>query len=547
MFFRPNVYDGAQIRSFDLDSISKDAFLGDSYVAGDILGDPVSYSVVTGFAATATNTLSITLAAGRLYSLQQTDATAVADGVLAADPTVIFNQSWSPGQTVILSTGTLGAGQSYYALIQVGYSQTDVIAPNDPSNGLLNFFNAANPNQPLIGPGGNDQTVPTLRTENAVVTVIYGLPASTGSQVPPNPTSGNVPLYLISLTYGQSGVSQGQILTAGPSVGTNVPSNYPYNPYLAGLLNSHHGGVPGQAPQIMLGSEVQGNLPIANLPLGSKIPLTAPLNVYVNATTGNDSNSGLSSSSPWLTLQRAVNYVKTLDLNGNLVTINASGAFTNGFIVDGPFLDTQAAVVANLGDNGPSVILSFASGSTVNDTNTVSGFSLFHFKDGASIAMVGAGSGVTITTGSPRNCVAAVNGSTVWLNGGINFGSAASYHLYAARFGAIVVNGSYTISGTFYCHALADYQGQVAWQPSNTATMVITFSGSPTATSAFVAANLLSLLFFNTSEVSFSGTASGPRFSIVAGSLLSTNGTPNTYLANAGSVNGSTATGGQAL
>src|ERR1700761_1826027 len=118
MFFRPEVYDGAQVRSFDINSLAKDALTGDAYSTGDTLGNP-AISVVSGFAATATSTLSITLAAGRLDSLQPTDATPVADGDLPADPTIIQNQSWSPGQTLILTTASLAAGQSYYALIQV--------------------------------------------------------------------------------------------------------------------------------------------------------------------------------------------------------------------------------------------------------------------------------------------------------------------------------------------------------------------------------------------------------------------------------------------
>lgn len=263
MFFRPEVYDQSQVRSFDVNSLAKDAMLGDSYLAQDVLGQ--TYTVASGFGATSTSTLAITIASGRLYTQAQTDATAVAGGDLAADTTIIEQQAWSAAQSIVLTTAALTAGQSQWVLIQAGFTQTDTIASNDPDNGLLNFFNSANWSEPLIGPGGNGLTVPTLRTNGVILNAVYGNPAATGSQAPPNPTSGYVGLYLIDLGYGQTVVTGGQILTAGPSVGTNVPSNYSYAPFLAGLLSSHHDGNPGQAPKINLATEVQGSLPSTNL------------------------------------------------------------------------------------------------------------------------------------------------------------------------------------------------------------------------------------------------------------------------------------------
>lgn len=99
--------------------------------------------------------------------------------------------------------------------------------------------------------------------------MLYGAIATTGSEVPPTPTTGYVPLYLVDLAFGQTTIAQSQILTAGPSVGTGVPSTYPQAPFLTGLLNSHHSGGAGQAPKIKLASETQGILPMANLPASS--------------------------------------------------------------------------------------------------------------------------------------------------------------------------------------------------------------------------------------------------------------------------------------
>lgn len=296
MFFRPEVYDQSQVRSFDVNSLAKDAMLGDLYLAQDVLGQ--TYTVASGFGATSTSTLAITIASGQLYIQAQTDALAVAAGDLAADTTIIEQQAWNPAQSIVLTTSALAAGQSQWVLLQAGFTQTDTIAPNDPDNGLLNFFNSANWSEPLVGPGGNGLTVPTLRTNGVILNAVYGNPATTGSQSPPNTTSGYVGLYLIDLAYGQTVVTQGDILTAGPSVGSNVPTNYPYAPFLAGLLSSHHDGNPGQAPKINLATEVQGALlngGLSEQALTSSGSFTVPAGVFfvrAYVTGGGGSGSG---------------------------------------------------------------------------------------------------------------------------------------------------------------------------------------------------------------------------------------------------------------
>ena len=45
------------------------------------------------------------------------------------------------------------------------------------------------------------------RQASITISVVYGTPASTGSEAPPNPASGCVPLYLIDLSYGQTAIT----------------------------------------------------------------------------------------------------------------------------------------------------------------------------------------------------------------------------------------------------------------------------------------------------------------------------------------------------
>jgi hypothetical protein len=283
---RITIYDTEQGRPFDFLTAEKMTLEGLGQLTQDVLGGITA--MATGLTATQTSpaSLSINLAAGALYQAATVDPTpwgalpadtaiAFIQGVIQASPSLwLYNPSGAPSQGALtFSTAALTAGQSQYALVEAQFSFVDVVAPGDPSGGEVPYFNPANPAQPLIGPGGSGQTQPTMRLATAVFQIKYGTPATTGSEVPPTLDSGWVPLFLIDLAYGQTSIGTANILVAGPSVGLNVPSNYPAAPFLAGLLNSHHSGVPGQAPQIILtnGKEVQGTLPLANLPASDTV------------------------------------------------------------------------------------------------------------------------------------------------------------------------------------------------------------------------------------------------------------------------------------
>ena len=262
---RPIIYTQEQVRGYDTSKGWQDSLKATGQQAGDILGQTIT--VAAGLAATQNSPagLSILVGPGSIYQQSALDPTAAGD--LPVDGTTHFLQgvSWST-QTVTLSTSALTSGQSQWALVQATFGFLDVIRTGDPSGGVLPFYNSANPSVPLQGQGGSGATLNTERTATLTLSVVYGTPATTGSQVPPSASANNVGLYLILLTYGQTTITTGQILVAGPSVGTGVPSNYPYAPFLAGLLNAHHSGNAGQAPQIDLTKEVKNILPAANLP-----------------------------------------------------------------------------------------------------------------------------------------------------------------------------------------------------------------------------------------------------------------------------------------
>ena len=222
-----------QSRTFDYVEDDHDALLAFALLSQDILGPD---ALVSGFTATASNpaTLSFTLGAGRLYQTADADATAI--GAIPQDLTQILQQGIADAEQTITLAPPTTSGQSQWNLIQAQFSQSDVVRTNDPNNGLLYFYNSSNPQQPYQGPGNNGQITPTVRKGIVTIQVVQGSPATTGSEVPPQPTSGWIPLFLVDLAYGQTQIVQSQILQAGPSVGTNVPSNYPATPLLTFFL-----------------------------------------------------------------------------------------------------------------------------------------------------------------------------------------------------------------------------------------------------------------------------------------------------------------------
>ena len=284
---RPIWYTQENLRGYDLSKGAQDAFKGIGKAVQDVLGN--SIAVAAGLSATATSPASLTvnINPGSLYLQTTLDPSAAGD--LPVDGQTYYLQGilWT-AQGVSLSTAALASGQSQWALIQAAFSFSDVIRTSDPTGGMLPFYNAANPTQPLQGQGGAGALLPTERAATVTLSVVYGTPATTGSETPPAAAAGNVGLYLIDLTYGQTAISQSQIIPAKPSAGTGVPSTYPYAPFLAGLLQQHHLGIPGQAPQINLTQEVQGILPNANT--------TASTGANANTIALRDANAELTAA-----------------------------------------------------------------------------------------------------------------------------------------------------------------------------------------------------------------------------------------------------------
>lgn len=499
--------------------------LGIGALAQDLLSQ-LTTTVVGGFVATqsgGTPSLTINIGAGRIYQFAVADAATA--GSISQDNTVIVQQGQNIGQSITLTAPP--SGQSQWNLIQCQFSQLDAVRSGDPNGGIVPFYNAANPAQPTT------QSVSTVRQGLAVLQVITGASATTGSEVPPTPTSGWVPLYLIDLAGGQTAIITSQILVAGPSVGTGVSANYPSAPFIGGLLGSHHGGTNGQAPKIKLGSEVQGILPYANMSPVRTL-LNANLVLYVNPNTGADTNQGLTPATAFRTIQAAINVAyQNYDYNGFIPIINlANGTYTTGALIAaspvGMSLIGSMKIVGNTA-SPTSVIVSTtnaacflaSSGANLN----ISGMTLAS----AGTATASSGFGIYASAAS------VINFSFM------NFGTCASAHMVGSASGQVVfdssVSSAYTISGSSPTHLRADAGGLVGGGSA-----VVTLTGSPNFSSGFAVATRAAVV--QAIATSYNGAATGPRYLVSQNGVITTNSAANANYFP-GSTAGTANTGGQ--
>jgi hypothetical protein len=159
---------------------------------------------VDGFALTATSSPSLVLnvGPGSIYQVGVVDQTAY--GSLAADITDSITQ-----QGIALSTqsltftppGTVGFSTNY--LIQVGLSV------QDGSPVVLDYFDAANPAVPWLGPNNTSVAQNTIRKCAAVVQAKAGVAATSGSQITPAPDPGFYGIYSVTVANGATALTSG--------------------------------------------------------------------------------------------------------------------------------------------------------------------------------------------------------------------------------------------------------------------------------------------------------------------------------------------------
>jgi len=246
--------------------------------------------------------------------------------------------------------------------------------------------------------------------------------------------------------------------------------------------------------------------------------LTVGRTYYVR-TDGSDSNTGLadSPSGAFLTIAKAMSVAGSVDCAAQQLTIQIdAGTWTTPILLP----RVLASLAPILQGVGSTTIISTTSANAIS-ANGATPWMINNLK------LVTTGSGDGILT---------QNGSVVTLSG-IEWGAIANYGMFAASLSAINVTGSNTISGNAQYFAIAN-DSSISFLGGT----VFTLTGTPAFSSAFVAANRLSLILASNT---FSGSASAGtvRYFVGLNSVIDTSGAGAAFFP--GGTPGTLVTGGQ--
>jgi hypothetical protein len=245
---------------------------------------------------------------------------------------------------------------------------------------------------------------------------------------------------------------------------------------------------------------------------------------YYVATTGSDSNSGLSIGVPFLTIQKAISVIcNTLSIDaGVVVTVQVStGTYTLASAVTLYRFTGGGSVVIQGNTSTPgNVILTSSALSEQFVIPAVCDYTVQGFRLQAS-----AGTPISFLTTAGRLKI-----------GNIEFNTGLLAHLYAQNGGIIDVINNYTVLAAATYHIVAEKTGTV-----NNVGRSHTVSGTPAFAGAFAFAQHLGLI--QALSTTFTGSATGTRYAITTNSVINTGGGGANFFP--GNVAGTTATGGQ--
>ena len=204
---RQLIYPGAIPLDTDLLNTNKNALLGDGAILAALFDTPLKFRGLT-VGPTVPASMAAIVQPGVIYEKTTVDATAY--GSLPADASTLYKAALQGTAVTLALTPPTTAGQSITYLIQAQLTDTDT----NPA--VLQYYNAAQPNQPFSGPGNNQAAQPTVRKEVVSITAKPGISAATGTQQPPALDANNVPLGYVTLAYGD--------IAAQPAAFSPIPS-----------------------------------------------------------------------------------------------------------------------------------------------------------------------------------------------------------------------------------------------------------------------------------------------------------------------------------
>jgi len=261
--------------------------------------------------------------------------------------------------------------------------------------------------------------------------------------------------------------------------------------------------------------------PAAQTTLGIREVLAADRTYYVR-TDGSDSNTGLvdSAGGAFLTIQKAFDVIKTLDLNGNDITVDiGNGTYTGSIFIDTPFLGGSVTLTGDT-TTPSNVVIShsaYRSFHILNAALSIEGFKLQNSAGGS------LGQGIELN-----------DGAIVTISGNMELGACTRFHFELTSGSRLKVESGYTVSGNATRHWSLDAAYCVL------STVTITMTGTPAFTDFISCSSGSGAVIYLLTK---SGSATGRRYNAVLNGVINTFGGGATALF--GDTSGATATGGQ--
>lgn len=245
--------------------------------------------------------------------------------------------------------------------------------------------------------------------------------------------------------------------------------------------------------------------------------------IYYVATAGSDSNNGLTETTPFATIQKAIDTVSKLDIStGSVIIQLANGTYNESVtlkqITGADNTGAKVTIQGNL-SNMSAVTVNAVSNGCFYSAGTTS-WIIRNIKVICSVA--------------GTYCITAAFNSVIrFLN--IDFGSATAGHIGVFTGSIVEAIGGYVISGNgqYHIYATDISEARIVNTP-------VTLTGTRNFSTAFCGVSRSSLLYGQ--GATFTGSATGSRYSVDRLGIISVVGATLTFFP--GNTAGTTSTGG---
>lgn len=235
--------------------------------------------------------------------------------------------------------------------------------------------------------------------------------------------------------------------------------------------------------------------------------LVAARTYYVR-TDGSDSNTGLANTAggAFLTIQKAVDVACSLDLSIYSVTIQiGNGTYTEAVTLK-TFVGGGTITLRGDPTTPSNVVISTTSSNAIIAASVLGTWSLTGFR---------------VQTTTSGHCIVASRGSVVTF-ASVDFGACAGYHINLQSDAKIFATGNYSISGSATYHWSAD------GATIDTIARTVTLTGTPAFSGNFAISINVGKIICH--AMTFSGSATGSRYSVSVNSVIYTGGGGASYL-----------------